>query len=192
MLGCSHAGDAGANQGLVADDLERQADQDRREGGEPRLLCRLPDGRGRHSTANVPGDSAAHRGIAAAATTSASMRRSTVMRSRATDGVSASECQGKRPDQAVKHRSDGREYREPSTLSDLGFQPVQKTTTIHVSSGFIWGIPDNFRWTRYEGYISERCCHRWSNPDRYYTWWKRHHAQGYRPRELGRLCSAGC
>jgi TupA-like ATPgrasp len=69
------------------------------------------------------------------------MRRSTVMRSRATDGMSASECQGKRPDQAVKHRSDGRECREPSTLSHLGFQPVQKTPTIHVSSGFIWGIP---------------------------------------------------
>src|SRR6516162_6182358 len=29
---------------------------------------------------------------------------------------------------------------EPSTLSHLGFQPVQKTPTIHVSSGFIWGI----------------------------------------------------
>ena len=42
--------------------------------------------------------------------------------------------------QAVKHRSDGRECREPSTLSHLGFQPVQKTPTIHVSSGFIWGI----------------------------------------------------
>src|SRR5262249_44431540 len=63
------------------------------------------------------------------------------MRSRATDGMSASECQGERPDQAVKHRSDGRECREPSTLSHLGFQPVQKTPTIHVSSGFIWGIP---------------------------------------------------
>jgi hypothetical protein len=83
-----------------------------------------------------------YRGTAAAATTSASMRRSTVMRSRATDGMSASECQGKRPDQAVKHRSDGRECREPSTLSHLSFQPVQKTPTIHVSSGFIWGIPD--------------------------------------------------
>jgi hypothetical protein len=83
----------------------------------------------------------AHRGTAAAATTSASMRRPAVMRSRATDGMSASECQGKRPDQAVKHRSDGRECREPSTLWHLGFQPVQKTSTIHVSSGFIWGIP---------------------------------------------------
>jgi hypothetical protein len=58
--------------------------------------------------------------------------------------MSTSECQGKRPDQAAKHRSDGRECREPSTLSHLGFQPVQKTPTIHVSSGFIWGIPTKF------------------------------------------------
>src|SRR5262249_5922197 len=90
----AHAGDAGADQGLVADESEGKADQDRREGREPWPLCRLPDGRGRHPTANVPGDSAAHRGTAAAATTSASMRRSTVMRSRATDRRSASKCQG--------------------------------------------------------------------------------------------------
>src|SRR5262249_942845 len=127
-----------ARRELAAKD---KLNQDRREGREPRPLCCLPDGRGRHPTANVPGDSAAHRGTAAAATTSASMRRSTVMRSRATDGMSASECQGKRPDQAVKHRSDGRECREPSTLSHMGFQPVQRMSTIHVSSGFIWGIP---------------------------------------------------
>jgi hypothetical protein len=36
----------------------------------------LPNGRGRHATATVPGNSAAHRGTAAAAATSASMRRS--------------------------------------------------------------------------------------------------------------------
>ena len=30
---------AGADQGLVADDLEGQADQDRREGRQPRPLC---------------------------------------------------------------------------------------------------------------------------------------------------------
>src|SRR5262249_29101474 len=135
------AGDARADQGLVTDKLEGEAGQDRRESREPRPLCRLPNGRGRHPTANVPGDFAAHRGTAAAATTSASMRRSTVMHSRATDGMSASERQGKRPDQAVKHRSDDWECREPSTLSHLGFQPVQKMPTIHVSSGFIWGIP---------------------------------------------------
>jgi hypothetical protein len=69
------------------------------------------------------------------------MRRSTVMRSRATDGRSASECQGKGPDQLLKHHSDGLECREPFILSHLGFQPVQKTPTIHASSGFIWGIP---------------------------------------------------
>src|SRR5262249_10256998 len=69
----AHVGDAAADQGLVADDLEGQADQDRREGGEPRPLCYLPDGRARHRTANVPRDFAAHRGATAAATTSASV-----------------------------------------------------------------------------------------------------------------------
>src|SRR5262245_35086050 len=58
------------------DDDAIEADRDRRESREPRPLCRLPNGRGRHPTANVPGDFAAHRGTAAAATTSASVRRS--------------------------------------------------------------------------------------------------------------------
>jgi hypothetical protein len=88
-------GDARTDQRLVADELEGEADQDRREGGEPRTLCRLPDGRGRHPTTDVPRDSAADRGTTAAATTSASVRRSIVMRSRATDGRSASKCQRK-------------------------------------------------------------------------------------------------
>src|SRR6266576_1238979 len=70
------AGDARADQGLVTDKLEGQADQDRRESREPRPLCYLPDGRGRHRTANVPIDFAAYRGATAAATTSASVRRS--------------------------------------------------------------------------------------------------------------------
>src|SRR5262249_40906985 len=72
----AHAGEAGADQGLVADESEGKADQDRREGGEPRPLCYLPDGCGRHRTANVPRDFAAHRGATAAATTGAPMRRS--------------------------------------------------------------------------------------------------------------------
>ena len=80
-----HAGDARADQGLVTDKLEGEADQDRRESREPRPLCRLPNGRGRHPTANVPGDFAAHRGTAAAAATSASVRRSMVVRSRLTN-----------------------------------------------------------------------------------------------------------
>src|SRR5262249_41355121 len=65
----AHAGNAGADQGLVTDELEGEAHQDRREDGEPWPLRRLPDGRGRHPTANVPGDIAAHRGTAAAAAT---------------------------------------------------------------------------------------------------------------------------
>src|SRR5271165_424782 len=71
----AHASDAGANQRLVADESEGKTDQDRREGGEPRSLCRLSDGRGRHPTADVPGDFAADCGTTAAATTSASVRR---------------------------------------------------------------------------------------------------------------------
>src|SRR5205809_7764998 len=92
---------ARADQGLVTDKLEGQADQDRRESREPRPLCRLPNGRGRHPTANVPGDFAAHRGTAAAATTSASVRRSMVVRSRPTNRRSASQCQGKSPDETL-------------------------------------------------------------------------------------------
>src|SRR5262249_54365264 len=63
--------------------LKGQADQDRRESREPRPLCRLPDGRGRHRTANVPGDFAADRRTAAEAAARTSMRRSMVMRPRA-------------------------------------------------------------------------------------------------------------
>ena len=44
-------------------------------GREPRPLCRIPDGRGRHPTANVPGDFAIDRGTTAAATASARVRR---------------------------------------------------------------------------------------------------------------------
>jgi group II intron maturase len=83
-----HACNTGANQGLVADELEKGADQDRDEGGEPRMLCRLPNGGGRHPTTNVPGDSAADRGTTAAATTSASVRRSmSCIQEQPTEGV---------------------------------------------------------------------------------------------------------
>jgi hypothetical protein len=58
------------------------------KGGEPRPLCRLPAGRGRHRTANVPRDFAAHRGATAAATTSAGVRRSmSCIQEQPTEGV---------------------------------------------------------------------------------------------------------
>jgi Transposase DDE domain group 1 len=52
-------------------------------------------GCGRHPTADVPRHFAADCGTTAAATTSASVRRSIVMRSQAIDGRSASKCQRK-------------------------------------------------------------------------------------------------
>ena len=66
-----------------------------RKGGEPRTLCRLPNGGGRHPTANVPGDFAADRGTTAATATSASMKRTIAIHSTATDRRSASKCQRK-------------------------------------------------------------------------------------------------
>jgi hypothetical protein len=62
----AHASNAGADQGLVADESERETDQDRREGGEPRSLCSVSDGRGRHSPKPVRRDPADDRGTATA------------------------------------------------------------------------------------------------------------------------------
>ncbi len=100
-ISCAPWRDAGADQSPAADELEGIPDQDRREGRVPRALCRLPCGRGCHPRQFVPGDFAAHRGTAATAATRAGVRRSMVMRSRATDGRSVPICQGKRPDQAL-------------------------------------------------------------------------------------------
>jgi hypothetical protein len=36
--------DVRADQGVVADDAQEEADQNRREGREPRPLCHVPDG----------------------------------------------------------------------------------------------------------------------------------------------------
>ncbi len=76
------------DQGLVTDEPEAEADQDRREGRPSRTLRCLPDGRGCHPMANVPGDFAADRGTAAPATTRASVKRSIAIHSTATDGRS--------------------------------------------------------------------------------------------------------
>jgi hypothetical protein len=95
----AHARDVRADQRLASDEPEGEADQDRCEGGLPRSLRRISDGRGRHPTAVVPRDFAADCGTTAAATTSASVRRSIVIRSQAIDRRSAPKCQGKWPDQ---------------------------------------------------------------------------------------------
>src|SRR5262249_47188411 len=110
--------------------IEGQADKDRREGGEPGPLCYLPDARGRHRTANVPADFAAGRDATAAATTSASMRCSMVMRSRATDRRSASKCQGKWPDQTLDQALGLPEVLVAVGTSRLSCKRAGKTRTL--------------------------------------------------------------
>jgi hypothetical protein len=101
----AHAGDAGADQRLVADEPEGQADQDRREGREPRPRRRLPDGRGRHPPANVPGDFAADCRAAAEAAARASVRRSMVVLPATTDERGAHGCQKQSPIRLLGHIS---------------------------------------------------------------------------------------
>ena len=105
-------------------------DQDRCEGHQPWPQHCLPDGRGRHRTANVPGDFAADRGATAAATTSASMRRSMVTRSRATDRRSASKCQGKWPDQTLDQAFGLPEVLVAVSTSRLSCKRAGKTRTL--------------------------------------------------------------
>jgi hypothetical protein len=66
-----HTRNAGTDQGLDAVEPEVEADQDRREGRQPRPLRRIPNGRGRHSATNVPGNFATDRDRRAAAAASA-------------------------------------------------------------------------------------------------------------------------
>ena len=63
----AHAGDARPDQGSVADEPQGKADQDRRESREPRPLCRIPDGRGRHSPKSLRRHPANDRGTPATA-----------------------------------------------------------------------------------------------------------------------------
>jgi hypothetical protein len=89
-FGCTHSpiisvistntGDARADQSRVADNPEREAHQDRREGRQPWALCRVSDGRGCHSENSLRRHLAAHCGIAAAARQFDRVRRSIVMR----------------------------------------------------------------------------------------------------------------
>ena len=60
------AGDAEDGRTVVADQPAREADQDRREGRQPRPLRHLPDGRGRGAAADVRRNPVADRGTAAA------------------------------------------------------------------------------------------------------------------------------
>src|SRR5499427_9668698 len=134
-----HACNTGADQGLVADELEGEADQDRREGGEPRPLCYLPDGRGRHRTANVPRDFAADRGATAAATTSASVRRSmSCIQEQPTEGVRPNV----RENGQIRPRPSVRASRGVGSGQHLAsvLQEGRENANIDAGLGFIWII----------------------------------------------------
>ena len=53
-------GDAQARGAVVGDQPAREADQDRREGRQPRSIRHLPNGRGRGVMADIPGNPIAH------------------------------------------------------------------------------------------------------------------------------------
>jgi len=77
----AHAGDARADQGLVADEPEGETHQDRREGRHAWPLFRIPDGRGRHSENSVRRYPAADLGTAAGTCSRIDVKRSIVLRS---------------------------------------------------------------------------------------------------------------
>jgi Transposase DDE domain group 1 len=97
----------------------------RSEGRQPRPLCRIPNGRGRHPATNVPGDFAADRRTTAAASACANMR------CRWYGQIS--------PAAAVRAvRDDGPRPRRHSLLRERG-----KIAKMHARSGVIRGIPVN-------------------------------------------------
>src|SRR5262249_25195269 len=109
-----------------------------RRRGEPRPLCYLPDGRGRHPAANVPGDFAADRGTTAAAATSAGVRRSMVMHSRATDRRNASQMAGKIARSTPRPPFGSPVVRVAAGSSRLASREARKSllfTPVRVSSG---------------------------------------------------------
>jgi Transposase DDE domain group 1 len=123
----------------IKDSSEGQADQDRREGGEPRPLCRLPDGRGRHRTANVPRDFAAHRGTAAAATTASVRRSMSCIQEQPTERVRPNARENGQINPSTSVRAARAAGSHPHLASVL--LRGRKSANIHASSGVIRGIP---------------------------------------------------
>ena len=71
---------------MVVDDAQREADQDRREGRQPRPLRRLPNGRSPHSTTLVLRHPADDRGTATAVSSVDGIERPRVRSSSQTTG----------------------------------------------------------------------------------------------------------
>jgi hypothetical protein len=133
------AANAGADQGLVADEPQREAVQDRRKGRPPRPLCRLPDGRGRHPTADVPGDFAPDRGTTTTTASSTSMRRSIAIPFDSNRREEYVQMPGKMTNSILRPPFRPPQGSRPQLASIL--REGRKSVNIHLSSGVIWGIP---------------------------------------------------
>jgi hypothetical protein len=122
---------------LVTVEPEGEADQDRRQGHQPWPQHRLPDGRGRHFPANVPGDFAADRRAAAETAARASMRSApwSCVREHLPGGPrpdaeklshgSLPKCRSKTGWHATS-RDRGRRYQEKPLLSTLGLGCIRR------------------------------------------------------------------
>ena len=94
----------------------------------------------------LPGDFAADRRTAAAATACAGMRRSMVVHSIATDGRSASKCQGKWSDQPSGHRSGGPMRWSAVLTSRLSCWKAGNKEIFTPVFESIWGIRNEMSW----------------------------------------------
>ena len=102
---------------------------------------RLPDGRGRHPTTNVPGDTAADRGTTTAAATSARVRRrSSRIQKHPTGGVRPNASENSQISPSTIARAARAAGSHPHLASVL--QQGRKSANISARSGVIWGIPD--------------------------------------------------
>lgn len=79
------AGDAENRETVVGNQPTGEADQDRRQGGQPRPLRYVSDGRGRGAPADVPGNFVAYRPVAGAARASVTGRLGQIWYSDLTD-----------------------------------------------------------------------------------------------------------
>jgi hypothetical protein len=73
------AGDAENRETVVGNQPTGEADQDRRQGGQPRPLRYVSDGRGRGAPADVPGNFVAYHPVAAPASPADGVRYGTQM-----------------------------------------------------------------------------------------------------------------
>ena len=146
------AGDAGTYERLVADHPQGEADQDRRQGGEPQPLHRVPDGRGRGAEGIVPGNLAADRRTATKTGSRVGLGRLDA----SSRGRSVSECQEKWPDRRIGRHS-GRPERAPHCAARLQFRGTPPSAIVYAVAEFHLGNVGYFQRRSSVAAISVRC-----------------------------------